>query len=122
MSGSIKIVPFHSVLTGRWRDAVVWCISPSSGHVERHVTDNHFLVGAGELAELRKREQEKGIAPDEGINSFMTVDAIEGKRESLVTEYILHILGLSVSCLTCAKAPSVKTLSRCSNSCLMSNI
>ena len=41
-------------------------------------------------------EKERGIEPDPDIDAFMKADAIEGKRESIETEYVLHILGLNV--------------------------
>ena len=50
--------------------------------------------------ELRKREKEQGIQSNWEIDSFMAASALEGKRESIVTEYILRILGLDVSILT----------------------
>ena len=51
---------------------------------------------ADELTELRRLEKEKGIQPDPEIDAFMKANAIEGKRESIETEYVLHILGLGV--------------------------
>ncbi|DBB05992.1 hypothetical protein WJX82_004698 [Trebouxia sp. C0006] len=56
---------------------------------------------AEELAELRKREKEQGIQSNWEIDSFMAASALEGKRESIVTEYMLRILGLDV----CADTP-----------------
>jgi len=49
---------------------------------------------------LRKREKEQGIQSNWEIDSFMAASALEGKRESIVTEYMLRILGLDVSILT----------------------
>ena len=51
---------------------------------------------AEELRELRKREKEQGIQSNWEIDSFMAADTLEGKREAIVTEYILRILGLDV--------------------------
>ena len=51
---------------------------------------------AEELEELRRLEKEKGVEPDPEIDAFMKANAIQGKRESIETEYVLHILGLSV--------------------------
>ncbi len=48
------------------------------------------------MEELRRVEKERGIEPDPDIDAFMKADAIEGKRESIETEYVLHILGLNV--------------------------
>jgi len=53
-------------------------------------------LSAEELEELRRLEKEKGIKPDPEIDAFMKASAIEGKRESIETEYVLHILGLGV--------------------------
>ncbi len=50
-----------------------------------------------ELRELRKREKEQGIQSNWEIDSFMAADALEGKREAIVSEYMLRILGLDVS-------------------------
>ena len=52
---------------------------------------------AEELQELHKREKEKGIPPEYDLDAFMTVDAVQGKKESLVSEHIIRILGLDVS-------------------------
>lgn len=54
---------------------------------------------AEELRELRKREKEQGIQSNWEIDSFMAADTLEGKREAIVTEYMLRILGLDVSTL-----------------------
>ena len=52
---------------------------------------------AEQLRELRKREKEQGIQSNWEIDSFMAADTLEGKREAIVTEYMLRILGLDVS-------------------------
>ena len=51
---------------------------------------------ADELKELREKEREQGIQPDPEIDAFMKANAIEGKRESIETDYVLHVLGLNV--------------------------
>ncbi|KAK4487143.1 hypothetical protein RD792_006458 [Penstemon davidsonii] len=48
------------------------------------------------LAELSRREKEAGIKPDPEIDAFMKATAIEGQESSLVTDYILKILGLDI--------------------------
>ena len=55
------------------------------------------LTSAEELRELRRREKEQGIQSNWEIDSFMAADTLEGKREAIVTEYMLRILGLDVS-------------------------
>ncbi|XP_051137797.1 pleiotropic drug resistance protein 1-like [Andrographis paniculata] len=48
------------------------------------------------LAELSRREKEANIKPDPDIDMFMKASSIEGQEESVVTDYILKILGLEV--------------------------
>ena len=52
---------------------------------------------ADELEELRKREKELGIEPDWEIDAFMKACSLKGKQYSLMTDYILRMLGLEVS-------------------------
>lgn len=49
-----------------------------------------------ELEEVRKREADKKIDPDWEIDAFMTADTVQGKKEAIISEYILRILGLDV--------------------------
>lgn len=58
---------------------------------------------AEELKELRKREAEQDVQPDWEIDAFMTADTVQGKKEAIVSEYILRILGLDVSTLYCCR-------------------
>ncbi|KAM6592902.1 hypothetical protein CsatA_000605 [Cannabis sativa] len=48
------------------------------------------------LAELSLREKELGIKPDPQIDAFMKATAISGQKTSLVTDYVLKILGLDI--------------------------
>ncbi|XP_062167430.1 ABC transporter G family member 39 isoform X2 [Alnus glutinosa] len=48
------------------------------------------------LAELSRREREAGIKPDPEIDAFMKATAMSGQKTSLVTDYILKILGLDI--------------------------
>ncbi|XP_030479880.1 pleiotropic drug resistance protein 1 [Cannabis sativa] len=48
------------------------------------------------LAELSRREKEANIKPDPDIDVFMKAAATEGQETSVVTEYVLKILGLDV--------------------------
>ncbi|KAJ0028865.1 hypothetical protein Pint_35967 [Pistacia integerrima] len=48
------------------------------------------------LAELSRREKEAGIKPDPEIDAFMKATAVAGQETSLVTDYILKILGLDI--------------------------
>ncbi|KAL0555361.1 hypothetical protein IC582_009305 [Cucumis melo] len=48
------------------------------------------------MAELTRREKQAGIKPDPEIDAFMKAISVSGQKASLVTEYILKILGLEV--------------------------
>ncbi|KAL3646851.1 ABC transporter G member 39 [Castilleja foliolosa] len=48
------------------------------------------------LAELLRREKEAGIKPDPEIDAFMKATSISGQKTSLVTDYVLKILGLDI--------------------------
>ncbi|KAF2283073.1 hypothetical protein GH714_043817 [Hevea brasiliensis] len=48
------------------------------------------------LAELSRREKAANIKPDPDIDVFMKAAATEGQAASLVTDYILKILGLDI--------------------------
>ncbi|PON32553.1 ABC transporter-like [Parasponia andersonii] len=48
------------------------------------------------LAELSRREKEANIKPDPDIDVFMKAAATEGQETSVVTDYVLKILGLEV--------------------------
>lgn len=54
---------------------------------------------ADELEELLKREKELGITPDPDMDAFMKAEIRTGKRESIVTDLIIKMLGLDVSVL-----------------------
>ncbi|KAM6568607.1 hypothetical protein CsatB_016592 [Cannabis sativa] len=48
------------------------------------------------LEQLSKREKEAGIEPDIEIDTFMKATAVSGQETSLITDYILKILGLEI--------------------------
>ncbi|PKI49303.1 hypothetical protein CRG98_030231 [Punica granatum] len=48
------------------------------------------------LAELARREKGSGINPDPEIDAFMKATALAGQETSVVTDYILKILGLDI--------------------------
>ncbi|KAI6680129.1 hypothetical protein NL676_034010 [Syzygium grande] len=48
------------------------------------------------LAELSRREKEANIKPDPDIDLFMKASALEGQDTTVVTDYILKILGLEI--------------------------
>ncbi|KAI3468295.1 hypothetical protein Pfo_024958 [Paulownia fortunei] len=55
-------------------------------------------VGAGYemLAELLRREKEANIKPDPDLDIFMKAASIEGQEVSVLTDYIIKILGLEI--------------------------
>ena len=52
--------------------------------------------GAAEMAELRKREKRVGVEVEWAVDAFMKACALAGKRESLVTDYVLRLLDLEI--------------------------
>ncbi|XP_060675558.1 pleiotropic drug resistance protein 1 isoform X1 [Ziziphus jujuba] len=48
------------------------------------------------LAELSRRERAANIKPDPDVDIYMKAAAIEGQKTSVVTDYILKVLGLEV--------------------------
>ncbi|KAJ9184443.1 hypothetical protein P3X46_004169 [Hevea brasiliensis] len=48
------------------------------------------------LVELSRREKDAGIKPDPEIDAFMKATAVSGQKTSLVTDYVLKILGLDI--------------------------
>ncbi|XP_062117535.1 pleiotropic drug resistance protein 2-like [Humulus lupulus] len=48
------------------------------------------------LEQLSKREKEAGIEPDIEIDTFMKATAVSGQETSLITDYVLKILGLEI--------------------------
>ncbi|GLJ26511.1 hypothetical protein SUGI_0512680 [Cryptomeria japonica] len=48
------------------------------------------------LTELSRREKEQGIKPDPDIDLFMKATSIDGQKTSMMTDYILKILGLDI--------------------------
>ncbi|KAG8647080.1 pleiotropic drug resistance protein 2 isoform X1 [Manihot esculenta] len=48
------------------------------------------------LSELSRREKAAGIKPDPEIDAFMKAIAVSGQKTSLVTDYVLKILGLDI--------------------------
>ncbi|KAK4353409.1 hypothetical protein RND71_028927 [Anisodus tanguticus] len=48
------------------------------------------------LTELSRREKELGIKPEPEIDAFMKATAVAGQESSLVTDYVLKILGLDI--------------------------
>ncbi|KAF9594978.1 hypothetical protein IFM89_035751 [Coptis chinensis] len=48
------------------------------------------------MTELSRREKKIGIKPDPDVDAFMKATAVEGQKTSLVTDYVLKILGLEI--------------------------
>lgn len=54
------------------------------------------MLVAAELAELREAEKASGLSADPLIDALLKAEALEGREENIVTEYMLKILGLDV--------------------------
>ncbi|KAJ7531928.1 hypothetical protein O6H91_14G065000 [Diphasiastrum complanatum] len=48
------------------------------------------------LSEISSREKQAGIKPDPDLDAFLKAAAVEGQENSIVTDYVLKILGLDV--------------------------
>jgi len=48
------------------------------------------------LAELSRREKEAGIKPDTEIDAFMKATSMPGQETSMISDYVLKILGLDI--------------------------
>ena len=53
-------------------------------------------VGAEYLRILREREKAAGLRGDPETDAFLKASALQGKRHSVATEYMLRLLGLDV--------------------------
>ena len=57
-----------------------------------------MLTGAAEeLNKLREAEKSSHEATDPAIDAFLKAQTVEGEETSIVTDYMLKILGLDVS-------------------------
>ena len=54
------------------------------------------MLAVGELAELQKREAEQGITPNPALEAFMKAEIRQGRKESIVTDFVIKMLGLDV--------------------------
>ena len=52
---------------------------------------------AGEFQALREAEKSAGVNTDPAMDAFLKAQTIEGEEASIVTDYMLKILGLDVS-------------------------
>lgn len=48
------------------------------------------------MAELRRREKEGGLEPDWEVEPFMQASALRNRRQHIMTDYMLRLLGLEV--------------------------
>ena len=92
---------------------------PRSGVCTPSWAQPDAFIAAEELEELLKREKEQGIKDvDPWLDAFMKAEVRKGKRETVVSDYIIKILGLDVSAghqqtcwscvLLCAVLPGTK--------------
>lgn len=56
----------------------------------------HICCATEELDELRKKEKEMGYTPDWELDAFMKAEIRKGKKESIVTDLVIKLLGLDV--------------------------
>ena len=54
-------------------------------------------AGADNMEDLRRREKEMGIEPDYQIDAFMKASQLRNRRQHIMTDYMLRLLGLEVS-------------------------
>ena len=54
------------------------------------------MLAAAEFDELRQAEKAAGRAPAPDMDAFLKAQTLEGNNESIVTDYMLKILGLDV--------------------------
>ncbi|KAK9812481.1 hypothetical protein WJX73_003351 [Symbiochloris irregularis] len=73
------------------------------------------VQGAGsrisDMDELKEAEQARGIEPDPKVAAFMKANVLEGKRESVHTEFIMHTLGLTVCADTLVGSQMIRGIS-----------
>ena len=48
------------------------------------------------MTELRAREKEQGLEPDWEIDAFMRASSLANRRQHIMTDYMLRLLGLEV--------------------------
>ncbi|XP_017215242.1 pleiotropic drug resistance protein 1-like [Daucus carota subsp. sativus] len=63
------------------------------------------------LAELSRREKEANIKPDPDIDLFMKAAATEGQEASVVTDYIIKLLGLEICADTVVGSEMIRGIS-----------
>ncbi len=83
------------------------------------------LIGTEYLRLLRERETAAGLRGDPETDAFMKASALQGKRHSVATEYMLRLLGLDVSAVAARAslflATNVLKLMRSGPSCVLPN-
>ena len=81
---------------------VLACSQPQTTSSDKGFTQHAadaILPFAEELDELRKKEKEMGYTPDWELDAFMKAEIRKGKKESIVTDLVIKLLGLDVSYL-----------------------
>ncbi|KZV17493.1 pleiotropic drug resistance protein 1-like [Dorcoceras hygrometricum] len=63
------------------------------------------------LAELSRREKEANIKPDPDLDVYMKAAAMEGQEASVVTDYILKVLGLDICADTLVGSDMIRGIS-----------
>ncbi|KAJ1435977.1 P-loop containing nucleoside triphosphate hydrolase [Sesbania bispinosa] len=92
--GYIKLLPFKKRVVKILKD-VSGIVKPSRIRKNYTPPGTCWKNGQGSK-ELSRRELVADIKPDPEIDAFMKATAVEGQETSLVTDYILKILGLEI--------------------------
>ena len=71
--------------------------APFTGELLAVADNDPAICCAEELDELRKKEKEAGYTPDWELDAFMKAEIRKGKKESIVTDLVIKLLGLDVS-------------------------
>ncbi|XP_062025264.1 ABC transporter G family member 37-like isoform X1 [Rosa rugosa] len=63
------------------------------------------------MKEVTRREKQEGIVPDSDIDTYMKAISVEGLKKSLMTDYIIKILGLDICAETIVGDPMQRGIS-----------
>ena len=64
---------------------------------------------ADDLHALRELEKQMDIEPDWNVNAYMRAETVENRRRSVLTAFVIRMLGLSICSDTEVRASAVGT-------------
>ena len=67
-----------------------------------------LLQPAEDLETLRALEKERDVEPDWNVNAYMRCEATENKRRSVLTDFVVRMLGLGICSDTEVRAHRTK--------------